>query len=199
MKKTAYALTLVLALLFSVRTQANTVTANPYWPWGGYYPIGHPEITVVSPVQNGSYLQNDVWLNFTVTKPSDWDDLEGQLKFVAYLVDGERMNLINDYKNEGEIRVEVQDPLGVVNSPSEFNFSIKLTGLWGGKHSVDVYAEGLVKDKGDDMPLGTVLSDTIHFTVTGKPYSFPTILVIAFVIILAHAGLGLLVYFKKRK
>jgi hypothetical protein len=56
MKKTAYAMMLILAFLFSAGAQVVMVMANAYpcipTPWG------YPEITVTSPVQNGTYPQN---------------------------------------------------------------------------------------------------------------------------------------------
>ena len=65
-----------------------------------------------------------------------------------------------------------------------------LTGLSNGYHNITVYAT--------DEDGNTGASKTIIFNVE-VPESFPTTLVIAAVIIVAVAGAGLLVYFKKRK
>jgi hypothetical protein len=174
MKKTAYATMLILAFLFSAGAQVVMVMANayPYIPT----PWGYPEIAVTSPVQNGTYSQNDVWLNLTVTKPSNWTDFDGQLKYVAYLMDGSRTSLIDSlpYDSVGETRVAVEGPLGIVNSPLEFNLTIKLEGLSEGNHHVDVAAEGLVKNGESDVPVGVVYDDTIYFTVTGESSPSPT-------------------------
>lgn len=221
MNKTAYTTILILVLLFSAEAQVVMVLANPYWPFpdSGYPDWGYPEITITSPVQNGTYPKNNVWLNLTVTKPSNWTDFEGQLKYVAYLIDGDRNDLTYSSYNHsvGETRVAVDDPLGVVNPPSEFNFSIKLEDLSAGNHHIDVAAEGLLKYNESDVSVGSVYDDTINFIVTEEtsapttpaptPFQEPTpiadsyltTLVIASVSAAAVVVTGLLVYFKKSK
>jgi hypothetical protein len=203
MKKTAYAKILVLALLFSVDAQVVMVLANPSWPFhdSGYPDWGYPEITVTSPVQNGTYSQNNVWLNLTVTKPSNWTDFEGHLTFVAYLINGDRNNLTSSlpYNSVGETRVAVDDPLRAVNPQSKFNLSIKLEELSEGNHHIDVAAYGLLKYNESDVPVGSGTND-INFIVTKESPAFPTTLVAtASGFSVAAVGLCLLVYFKKRK
>ena len=203
MKKTAYAKILVLALLFSVDAQVVMVLANPSWPFhdSGYPDWGYPEITVTSPVQNGTYSQNNVWLNLTVTKPSNWTDFEGHLTFVAYLINGDRNNLTSSlpYNSVGENRVAVDDPLRAVNPQSKFNLSIKLEELSEGNHHIDVAAYGLLKYNESDVPVGSGTND-INFIVTKESPAFPTTLVAtASGFSVAAVGLCLLVYFKKRK
>ena len=200
MRKTAYTTILMLALLFSAEAQVMMVLANPYWPFpdSGYPDWGYPEITVTSPVQNGTYTPNNVWLNLTVAKPSNWTNFEGQLKYVAYLIDGDRNNLIGAYYHSvGETRVAVEDPLGVVNPPVEFNFSIKLEGLSEGNHHVDVAAWGLVNYGESDVPVGSGC-DTIYFIVAKESSAFPTTFLTAAVLTVAVVGIGLPFYFKKR-
>jgi hypothetical protein len=203
MRKTAYEKMLVLALLFLVEAQVLIVFANPYGPWwnpDAQYPDwGYPEVNVTSPVQNETYSQNNVWLNLTVTKPSNWTDFEGQLKYVIYLVDGNRSNFImNDYY--GGTRVPIEDPLGAVNPPLEFSFSIKLEGLSEGNHHVDVVAEGLVKYEGSGVTVSGGSADSINFIVTKESSASSTTLAAAASGALATIiGLGVLVYFKKRK
>jgi hypothetical protein len=229
MNKIAYTTIFMLALLFLAEAQVAMVLANPSWPFpdSGYPDWGYPEITMTSPVQNGTYIQNDVWLNLTVTKPSNWTDSEGQLKYVAYLIDGDRNNLTYSSYNHsvGETRVAVNDTLGTVNPPLEFNVSMKLEGLSEGNHHVDVAAEGLVKYNESDVSVGSGTIDTIYFIVTEgssapttptpsstltptpTPSQEPTpiadsyiaTLVIASVSAAAVVVTGLLVYFKKRK
>jgi hypothetical protein len=199
MRKTA-ATMLVLALLFLLEAQVLIVLANPYWPFpdSGYPDWGYPEIAVTSPVQNGTYLQNNVWLNLTVTKPSNWTDFEGQLKCVIYLIDGNRSNFIkNDYY--GATRIFIEDPLEAVNPPLEFSFSIKIEGLSEGNHHIDVTAEGLVKYNGSDVTVSGN-ADTINFIVTKESSASSTTLAAAASGASATIiGLGVLVYFKKRK
>jgi hypothetical protein len=65
-----------------------------------------------------------------------------------------------------------------------------LTGLPNGDHNVTIFATDEVGNTG--------FSDTIYFTLD-VPEPFPITLVIASVITVAFVGVGLLVYFKKRK
>ena len=201
--KTSYTTILILALLFSATTQIMMVLANPYGPWwnpDAQYPDwGYPEITVTSPVQNRTYPQNNIWLNLTVTKPSNWTDFEGQLKNVSYLIDRDRNSLIDlDYNGVDITSVAVEDPLGVVNPPLEFNFSIKLEGLSEGNHHVDVVAEGLVKYQESDVLVGGY-ADTINSIVAKGVSAFPTTLLIASVSAVTVVVAGLLFHFKKAK
>jgi hypothetical protein len=204
MRKTAYAKILVLAFLFLVEAQVLIVLANPYglWPWlvpeSRYPDWGYPEITVTSPVQNGTYAPNNVWLNLTVTKPSNWTDFEGQIKYVVYLIDGNRSNFIN-YDYYGATRISNEDPPEAVNPPLEFSFSIKLEGLSEGNHHIEVAAEGLVEYKGSDVTVSGY-ADTINFIVTKESSASSTTLAAAVSGASATIiGLGVLVYFKKRK
>ncbi|MBN1357933.1 hypothetical protein JW988_04100 [Candidatus Bathyarchaeota archaeon] len=66
-----------------------------------------------------------------------------------------------------------------------------LTNLSYGEHNVTVYATDEVGIIG--------VSETISFTITEPPEPFPTTLVVASVITVVVVGIGLIVYFKKRK
>lgn len=68
--------------------------------------------------------------------------------------------------------------------------NVTLTGLSSGEHNVIVYA---IDEAGN---IGT--SETVYFIVDA-PVPFPTLVIIASGASLAVVGLGLLVYFKKRK
>jgi hypothetical protein len=203
MNKIAYTTIFMLALLFLAEAQVATVLANPYGPWWNpdarYPDWGYPEITVTAPVQNGTYIQNDVWLNLTVTKPSNWTDYEGHLTYVAYLIDSDHNDLrSSDYTGLGITRVAVDDPLGVANSPLEFNLTIKLEGLSEGNHHVDLAAEGLVKYRETDVLVRNGYDDTINFIVTTET-AFPTTLLIVSLSAATAVVTGLLVHFKTHK
>jgi len=68
-----------------------------------------------------------------------------------------------------------------------------LTGLSPGEYNVTVYAQDTVGNVG--------ASETIYFNIAEKPEpeSFPTTLVIALVATVVFVGVGILLYFKKRK
>jgi hypothetical protein len=108
------------------------------------------------------------------------------------------------------------------STPLTFSFSFNLAGLPQGQHSVDVYAEGFVIVNGVGMRVGTLLSNTVCFTVSGEsspspspaPSPSPTttpnivqqqtglveiVLAVALIVIVVGAGLGLLVHLIRRE
>lgn len=75
-------------------------------------------------------------------------------------------------------------------APVTISSNITLAGLSSGLHNVTVYASNTFGDMG--------ASETITFTVA-VPELFPTTLAIVALVLVAVVGIGLLVYFKKRK
>ena len=71
------------------------------------------------------------------------------------------------------------------------NGNATIMNLADGLHNITVYATDTFGN------IGT--SETISFTIVEPPKSFPTTLVIASVITIAVTGMGLIIYFKKRK
>jgi len=69
--------------------------------------------------------------------------------------------------------------------------NITLAGLPEGLHNITVYAKDTFGNTG--------ASETITFTIARETEPFPTTWLIAAVVLVAFVGLGLLVYFKKRK
>ena len=187
MRKAALAM-MPFLVLFSAAVMSQLVSsasANPNWrPWENA--PNFPSITVESPVEGESYMSSDVWLKFMVNKPSDWTVSNGQIRLVAYCVDG----VPNGIADENETIVEVQDPMDSLNPTISFSFN--LAGLKDGQHTVMVYVEGTVKEWSG---VGAE-SQRISF----KVYSFPTALIATASGLSATViSLGLLVYFKKRK
>lgn len=138
--KTSMALTLAM-VLFSTLAISQTVSfasAN-FRPWEPLLVT----IDVESPIYGDYYPSNDTWLNFTVVKTADWiNKTNSQIKFVAYCVDG----YCDGVADEKEIIVEVHDPLGDVNAPSSFIFSLRLGGLKEGQHTINVLVKGIYED-----------------------------------------------------
>ena len=206
MNRTALAVILIYVLLFSalaVTLVVRFADANPDWIWSEF---SFPTIQVTSPAEGESYPSSDVWLKFTVNRPEDWLYVssldngsevylsQGQIKCVIYSVDGIIDGVADEHESE---RIYADDPLNAVNPPSNFSFSFNLEGLQDGEHSVDVYAEGFVNGTGVGVD-----PQRINFTVyTPEPEPFPTTLVVAAsgISVAAIAGVGALVYFKKRK
>jgi len=119
---------------------------------------GYPTVISNLSLENKTYSQNDLSLNFTTDQPTSW---------IGYCLDGKTNMTIAG--------------------------NTTLMGLSDGEHNVTVYA----KDNAGNM--GT--SETIYFNIAEKlePEPFPTTLVIAVVATVAAIGVGLLVYFKKRR
>jgi N-acetylneuraminic acid mutarotase len=66
-----------------------------------------------------------------------------------------------------------------------------IAGLTSGLHNISVYAKDSFENTGT--------SETTTFTIAKEPEPFPTTIVIAPIVSVAVVGVGLLVYFKKRK
>jgi hypothetical protein len=120
-EKKAIAITLLLPLMLSISL------AEALQPKIEYKMP--PIISVHSPVNNDTFSMNNVPLSFTVTKPDNWLIHGGYaaqqiLKSVNYQLDGKFSDLI------------------LVNSTLEspFDYSLNLTNLTDGVHSLKVYA-----------------------------------------------------------
>ncbi len=140
-----------------------------------------PSITVLT-TQDKTYSTSDVALNFTVSESALW---------VGYSLDG---------KTNVSITESTSQP---TYSYGSYNYHVVLTGLAEGPHTLTLYA--------NDTAGNTGKSETIQFTVAqetqtqqNKPESqsstpFPTLWIVAAVVMVAVVGVGLLFYFKKRK
>jgi len=219
MKKTALAMMLTIVLFSTVfiSQTLNFANTNPGWkPWENE--ISYPTLDVYSPGAGESYPSNDIWLNFTLTKPSDWlNKTDCYISYVTYCVDGSASGpygQISDNSDENETIIEVQDPKGVANPPTSFNFSFNLEGLADGEHTLEILVEGNHGWSGFGYTFPrtsfTVYASSPAPTPTASPTSIPeptpeaapisTTLVTASASVFAViVGIGLLVYFKKRQ
>jgi hypothetical protein len=181
-------------VLFSVAVMSqlfSSANANPnwVWPWEDTLPSTYQEVTVVSPVWGGSYSSNDVWLNITVTTPSWLNTTHYKIKSIFYVV------YVVNIDNPDSKKMEVRDTLDVAGAPYSFNFSVNVAGLKDGAHTLWYRLNGV--DWDHEFNPGAFIDFTVY---TLKPEPFPTSLVAtASGFSAAVIGLGLLVYFKKRK
>ena len=201
MKKTA--LTLILALSFSAVAGvmfADLATANPVVY---IYPNDpHTEIQVLSPTNNQTFAVNNVMLSFTLSL-SSWYDYDKSLNPtyslsispVYYYLDG---------------NIAGQTNAKLINSTQ--TFSVNLNGVSDGTHTLQVnvttkgvHWEVIGEWQGEgvmtylDTPVNDS-SDIVYFTVATAQTISPTMLVLtASGASLAVVGIGLLVYFKKRR
>jgi hypothetical protein len=131
-----------------------------------------PSISVTSPKQNGKYNTSDIALNFTVTKPESWFasnvmyGVFGEVKFIQYNLDGTQ----NENISANDI------PWGDYETPLErtLNFSMKLSGLSEGLHTLIVGAEAAshyYSVEKEEQLVNTVVGDSseINFTIDTLP------------------------------
>ena len=217
MKKTALAIILT-TVLFSTVFISQTLSlanANPGWkPWENE--ISYPTLDVYSPVAGESHPSNDIWLNFTLTKPSDWlNKTDCYISYVTYCVDGSAtgpFGHISDGSDENETIIQVQDPQGVANPPTSFSFSFELEGLADGEHTLEILVEGNYDWTGfgytfprtsftvyASSPTPTPAASPTTPEPTATPEPFPTLVTASVSVLAAMIGLGLFVHFKKQR
>ena len=188
MKRTALALILTLALLFSVvagTQMVNLAEANPWPP--GYFPPSPPCVVIQSPQERMYYDTKPVLLNFTFKANSELNPSAS----LFYLLDGK------DYRFES---VKVEEVTYFVLDEEDYHAGyeghVLFSNLSDGPHTLIVFA-GYADS--DGVINGTIGNDAkVNFTVESEP--FPTTMVAtASGVSVAFACLGLLVYFKKRR
>jgi hypothetical protein len=209
----------IAALLFSAVALFQFVSlasANPYdgIPVPPAFQMPNedpPTVTIQSPLNTTIYFENDVLLNFTVTKPASWfkPDVVCYIKNITYQMDG----------GQAVVLYTPTPPTPPSELPGTEQFSVVLDGLPEGQHTLQIK----VSAESQYLPNDTYywfmvrhyplrVSQTIVFTVDNSPTPTPTpehslsvdpnfsfytglaLLITAFV-----AFAGLMVYFKKRK
>lgn len=179
MKRTALALALVSALLFSVLAGTlivNLAEANPNT-------LTYVRISIESPQDRVCYNTEPILLNFTAkTNNGKW--LSGASYF--YFLDGQ------DYRRES---VKVEEIHGfVLDGEYYYEGHVVLSNLSVGQHKLNVFW-GYVGS--DGLTQVQASSPTVLFSIEQEP--FPTTLFAVIVASVAVVNLGLLVvYFKKR-
>ena len=187
-----------------------------------------PTVVVHSPIQDHNYNATNVLLNFTIIKPDTWFNSDkivgadedgnplyaiyGNITSVYYIVDNGERQKISMYDT-----FDLIDVFPKYNRNLNFSINLKLSE---GVHDVIVGFEAdsfyvksdfyTAENATATIPAGTRIphtslsaievngfSDTIHFSVGDSfPTTFVTVVSGASVAII---GVGLLVYFKKRK
>ena len=194
MKRTALALTIILALLFSLMIGTQFINLGRANPISEERWAESPIISIQSPVDDETFSSNDVPLNFTITKHEHWLIRGGKEEYKNML---SSVNITLDGKLYRQIEV-------VSNLSSPFSYSGILTNLPDGVHNLAIQTEC----EGWDLEIHGLWarklmyensSDLITFTVY-EPEPFPVTVVVAATAISATVvGVGLMVYFKNRK
>ena len=182
MKKIALALTLILALLFSMVSVARSVQVACAQFEG--LPYDPPIVAVLSPSSNGTYSEQNIPLNVTVQIRGFIYHNTEIIRWLNYSLDGQApipMTLI--------VPSDLAPPYYVHGNDV-------LHDLFDGTHNLTIYVETAISG------LTGNFNATISFEVDTSNTivePFLTTLVIASVITVAVVSIGLIVYFKKRK
>jgi len=222
MKRKALTTALVLALLFSAVAGSmfvNLAMANPapLFSFTTEPVTTSPTIIVASPMQNQIYNSTNVWLNISIVKPETWfvfnvgthadritpiNQTFVNITSVYYVVDdGERQN------------ITVHDVDSLFDAAPIFTLNLStILPLTTGYHSIRVgleadsyYVVRYVYNISETLSSVRLYaeSDAVNFTVAKpelQPEPFPvTPVATASVATVAVMGVGLLLYFKKRK
>jgi hypothetical protein len=166
-----------------------------------------PVVTIQSPVNATTYFESDVLLNFTVTKPTSWfkPDVVCYIKNITYQMD----------EGQAVVLYTPTPPTPPSELPATDHFSVVLDGLPEGQHTLQIKVSAESQYLPNDTyywfmvrhyPLRA--SQTVVFTVENSPTPTPEPQQDAFLQALVAAasgasativGLGVLLYFKKRK
>ena len=186
MKRTALALTLIAVTLFTMLSGAKAVQFD-YEQFEGLPYERPPIVTVLSPSPNRTYNMPDVPLNVTVQIFGFIYHNMERVKWLNYSLDGQTV-----------IPMTLVVPSEISQLPYPVYGNDMLTGLSDGTHNLTIYGKTAI-----DGLAGT-FNETVPFTVNTSTTTitepFPTALVMASIVFLVVViGIGLLVYFKKRK
>jgi len=167
-KKQLLTAAFISALLFSAVVGTHFVNFGVANPYGAEFEYTTPPIISIRSLVNNETFPDSVLLHFTVSKPDFWlihggNEAQQILKSVRYQLDG---------KYYGPIPVN-----SGLESP--FDYSVNLTNLGDGVHSLQVYAYAsgwFIEMHGlweYEVPINSS-SDVVYFNVDATP---PTILV----------------------
>ncbi len=145
MKRTAFAFVILLLFVAVAGTQlVNSAKADPFMPSGSWSdePIP-PSIDVQSPSENFNYgTESDVWLNFTVTKPStSWYSTRMNPYPERYATTHGNLTQV---KFSLDRKPEIT-PDKISEDREVLSFSVKLGHLSVGRHTITIYAEGFAR------------------------------------------------------
>jgi len=189
MKRTALALTLILALLALLLVgveSVKVVKANAI-PWPETPNQEKPTLTVETPQNNTVYNANGVYLNFTVTKPDSWNVSHffwhyiGEIDSIDIYLDGNLSAHYSKYQTDvysGKIDLT--------------NFSAKLNQTTSGLHMLNVTVlsytyykwptgnnssieSGITSDGKPVYEYPIIVSDIVYYTVVGEPSPSPSL------------------------
>jgi hypothetical protein len=167
-KKVLFTAAYISVLLFSAAVGKHFVNFGVANPIGAEFEYTTPPIILIHSPENNETLSANVLLHLTMTKPDYWlihggDEAQQILKSIRYQLDG-----------------KYYDPIPVNSGlESPFDYSVNLTNLGDGVHSLKVYAYAsgwFIEIHGlweYEVPMNSS-SDVVYFNVDATP---PTILI----------------------
>ena len=174
-----------------------------------------PTLTIFSPLNETVYNLTNISIDFNVTKPDSWYTENGDVRIGVI----DRIEYVLDPAENGSTKKEINTPANyhtlANRPPKEIPFSVLLTNLTEGTHRISIEAFGgtYYAPFGDQVYFCERLNSTIAniiFAIESKPTTTQMLTgflgtslpieygyaIIAVLVIVAVAGLGL-VYFKK--
>ena len=160
MKKTAFVILVICALLFSGAELIEMAKANPYWFFEHVDPVPGtipPSITIYNPQNYTSYTTNSIPVNILVNKAilAGWSC---NIEWVGYSIDGKNTVTLHT-KWQSHKQGEEIHPITI---PSDTNFN--LPSLASGKHTLTVTADVAVLG-GDLQVYFLECNSIVYFTV----------------------------------
>ena len=204
MKSTPLALALILTLSLSAIAGTQLVSlgkADPYFWYEEVQPDAEtkpPLISIFSPINNTIYNPDDFALAFNVTVGESKTASEKVMFYVQYIADWQRNTTY--FYTEGNL--------------THFSYDMNLTGIPEGNHSILFYAiERGTYARNEFPPYAFSInsSSIVFFTIdssfhqqsepsnNSEPFPTTTLVAFASAASVAIVGLGLLVYFNRRK
>ena len=221
MKRIGLVLTLMLALLFLMLAGiqfVNLTRANPTFgssPYSETPDKSPPSIKIQIPEPNKVYNPKTVPYSITIEKPSSWfenDTIHGTLRSVGYILDEKENVTIADINTS--YLPDVQYLIDFQSETRTISLEGNLSGLSEGSHTIQVWVNSVSIYHPSDTPQNfygwwaavaeypiETSSDVTHFSIVNpiiEPELFPKTWIILATVVFATAGVGLVIYFKKR-
>jgi hypothetical protein len=187
MKKTVLTLTFILVLLFSVVAEIQAVFFGSATTAATENVADSPHAILIESPNNYTIYETSMPLKFTVTWLTSDDTQHVEWRYLTSL----------SYSIDGKPSVTIMNET-TSHSPFKKNEALNISELRNGQHKIEVKASFLQNSANFILSAYNISSAPVYFAVE-VPEPFPTTLVAASAASVAVIGLGLLVYFKKRK
>jgi hypothetical protein len=187
MKRKVLTLTLLLVLLFSVLAEIQAVFFASATTGATENVAASPHTILIESPNNYTIYETSMPLNFTVTWLTSDDTQYIEWRYLTSL----------SYSIDDKPSVTIMNGT-ISDSPFKMNEALNISELRNGQHKIEVNASFLQNSANLIVSTYNISSAPVYFAVE-VPEPFPVVPVAATSVIIAVIGIGLLVYFKKRK